>query len=86
MNKIRTVILSLIFLILTMPLASAAAGYFDNGDAMSSMQRVTYISFVAISLIFIAMAFFLFMERNDVVRRYRFLIGLFVMIVGIVGF
>lgn len=86
MNKTRSVILSLILLILTMPLASAAAGYFDNGDAMTAMQRVTYISFVAISLIFIAMAFFLFMERNDVARRHRPSIGLSVMIVGIAGF
>lgn len=53
---------------------------------MSSIERVTYISFVAISLMFIAAAFFLFMERNDVARRHRPAIGIGVMIVGIAGF
>jgi bacteriorhodopsin len=69
------------------PTASAAGGStFDNGEAMSSLERVTYISFVAISLMFIGAAFFLFMERNDVARRHRPAIGIGVMIVGIAGF
>ena len=73
--------------ILFAPTASAAGGStFENGEAMSSLERVTYISFVAISLMFIAAAFFLFMERNDVARRHRPAIGIGVMIVGIAGF
>lgn len=69
------------------PTVSAAGGStFENGEAMSSLERVTYISFVAISLMFIAAAFFLFMERNDVARRHRPAIGIGVMIVGIAGF
>lgn len=66
--------------------AAAGASTFENGESMSSLERVTYISFVTISLMFIAAAFFLFMERNDVARRHRPAIGLGVMIVGIAGF
>jgi bacteriorhodopsin len=78
--------LSLAALTLLPTAAAAGASTFENGDAMSTLERVTYISFVAISLVFIAAAFFLFMERNDVARRHRPAIGLGVMIVGIAGF
>lgn len=82
-----TLMLLLLTSITLLPVASAAgAAEFENGEAMTAIERVTYISFVAISLMFIATAFFLFMERNDVARQHRPAIGLGVMIVGIAGF
>jgi len=82
-----TLMLLMLTAITLLPVASAAgAAEFEDGTAMSSIERVTYISFVAISLIFIAAAFFLFMERNDVARQHRPAIGIGVMIVGIAGF
>lgn len=72
---------------LWLPTVSAAgAAQFEDGSSMSAIVRVTYISFVGIGLVFIASAFFLFMERNDVARRHRPAVGLGVMIVGIAGF
>lgn len=84
----RTILLLLLLTTITlMPAASAAgAAEFEDGTVMSSIERLTYISFVSISLMFIATAFFLFMERNDVARQHRPAIGLGVMIVGIAGF
>ena len=76
----------LLTLTLTPSAAAAGAAEFEDAPAMSSLERVTYISFVGISLMFIAAAFFLFMERNDVARRHRPAIGIGVMIVGIAGF
>ena len=85
--RTATVILASLALILISPSALAAgAAEFEDGSAMNSLQRITYISFVGIGLVFIATAFFLFMERNDVARRHRPAIGLSVMIVGIAGF
>ena len=60
-----TLMLLLLTSITLLPVASAAgAAEFENGEAMTAIERVTYISFVAISLMFIATAFFLFMERT----------------------
>lgn len=67
------------------PTAAAGSAEFEDGTAMSGIERVTYMSFIGISLMFIASAFFLFMERADVARRHRPAIGISVMIVGIAG-
>lgn len=86
-SKIRTSILLATLSIMLLPLVSAGSGVeFEDGSTMTSLERVTYMSFVGIGLLFIATAFFLFMERNDVARRHRPAIGLGVMIVGIAGF
>ena len=86
-HSTRALTATLVLILALLPTVSAAGGStFENGDAMTGLERVTYISFVAISLMFIAAAFFLFMERNDVARRHRPAIGIGVMIVGIAGF
>ena len=84
----RTILLSLALMLTAFPLASAASpGTFEgSGDTMSALQRGTYMSFVGIGLAFVATAFFLFMERNDVHRDLRPALGVGVMIVGIAGF
>ena len=86
MNKTRSVILSLILLILTMPLASATAGYFDNGDAYDCNAEGNLHFLCCDKSDFHCNGIFLFMERNDVAKRHRPSIGLSVMIVGIAGF
>ena len=87
--KLRTALIVTAFLslvILSPSALAAGAAEFEDGSKMNSIERITYISFVGIGLVFIAAAFFLFMERNDVARRHRPAIGLGVMIVGIAGF
>ena len=72
--KLRTALIVTAFLslvILSPSALAAGAAEFEDGSKMNSIERITYISFVGIGLVFIAAAFFLFMERNDVARRHR---------------
>ncbi len=80
------VVVTSLFMLWLPTVSAVGAAQFEDGSSMSAIERVTYISFVGIGLVFIATAFFLFMERNDVARRHRPAVGLGVMIVGIAGF
>jgi len=62
------VVVTSLFMLWLPTVSAAGAAQFEDGSSMSSIERVTYISFVGIGLVFIASAFFLFMERNDVAR------------------
>ena len=85
MRFTRILILSAVLCLITPSVAAAGAGTFEDGQGMTGLERITYISFVGIGLTFIGTAFFLFMERNDVARRHRPAVGLGVMITGIAG-
>ena len=85
-SKIPPLVVTLLAIVTMVPTAAAAgAAEFDNGTAMSGIERITFMSFIGIGLMFLATAFFLFMERNDVARRHRPVVGISVMIVGIAG-
>lgn len=85
MRFTRILILSAVLCLITPNVVAAGAGTFEDGQGMTGLERITYISFVGIGLTFIGTAFFLFMERNDVARRHRPAVGLGVMITGIAG-
>jgi len=69
------------------PIVSAKSpGQFDDGTVMTTLERITFISYSGIGLLFLATAGFLVMERRDVARRHRSSIGIGAVICGIAGF